>query len=126
TQRIGATGQHLLAELHGRLFTQLQRLPLSYFDKRPIGDLMSRLLSDVDTLNQLLSQGLTQLLGSFLALIGILLAMLWLNWRLALVCYTIIPAMLLTTAFFAVRARAAFRKTRQTVGSIAADLQEEI
>src|SRR4029077_10383800 len=108
----GATGQHLLAELRGRLFAQLQAPPLSFFDKRPVGDLMSRLLSDVDTLNQLFSQGLTQLLGSVLALVGILVAMLILNWRLALVCYTIIPAMLATTAFFAARARAAFRKTR--------------
>jgi ATP-binding cassette, subfamily B, multidrug efflux pump len=126
TRRIGETGQYLLADLRTRLFTQLQALPLSYFDKRPIGDLMSRLLSDVDTLNQLLSQGLTQLLGSILALVGILVAMLLLNWRLALVCYTIIPAMLATTAFFAARARAAFRKTRQTVGAVTANLQEEI
>jgi ATP-binding cassette subfamily B multidrug efflux pump len=126
TRRIGETGQHLLAELRKRLFTQLQALPLSFFDKRPIGDLMSRLLSDVDTLNQLLSQGLTQLLGSVLALVGILVAMLLLNWRLALVCYTIIPAMLATTAFFAARARAAFRKTWQTVGAVTANLQEEI
>ena len=126
TRRIGETGQHLLAELRARLFTQLQALPLSFFDKRPIGDLMSRLLSDVDTLNQLFSQGLTQLLGSVLALVGILIAMCVLNWRLALVCYTIIPAMLATTAFFAARARAAFRKARQTVGAVTANLQEDI
>ena len=126
TRRIGETGQHLLAELRARLFTQLQALPLSFFDKRPIGDLMSRLLSDVDTLNQLFSQGLTQLLGSVLALVGILIAMCVLNWRLALVCYTIIPAMLATTAFFAARARSAFRKARQTVGAVTANLQEDI
>ena len=126
TRRIGATGQHLLAVIRGKLFDQLQALPLAFFDKRPVGDLMSRLLSDVDTLNQLLSQGLTQLLGSLLGLVGILVAMLLLNVRLALVCFTIIPAMLLTTAFFAARARAAFRKTRQTVGDVTADLQEEI
>src|SRR5581483_10182506 len=126
TRRVGATGQHVLAEIRARLFEQLQSLPLAFFDKRPIGDLMSRLLSDVDTLNQLLSQGLTQLLGALLGLIGILVAMLALNWRLALVCFTIIPAMLAMTAFFAARARAAFRKTRQTVGDVTADLQEEI
>jgi ATP-binding cassette subfamily B protein/subfamily B ATP-binding cassette protein MsbA len=126
TRRVGSTGQQVLARLRVRLFEQLQRLPLRYFDKRPIGDLMSRLLSDVDTLSQLLSQGLTQLLGSLLGLIGILVAMLLLNWRLALVCFTIIPAMLLTTGFFAARARAAFRKTRQTVGAVTADLQEGI
>lgn len=124
-RRVGATGQHLLAAIRARLFEQLQVLPLSYFDKRPIGDLMSRLLSDVDTLNQL-SQGLTQLLGAFIGLGGILAAMLALNVRLALVCFTIIPVMLGMTAFFAARARAAFRKTRQTVGDVTADLQEEI
>jgi ATP-binding cassette subfamily B protein/subfamily B ATP-binding cassette protein MsbA len=126
TRRIGSTGQHVLAGLRVRLFAQLQTLPLGWFDKRPIGDLMSRLLSDVDTLSQLLSQGLTQLLGALLGLVGILVAMIMLNWRLALVCYTIIPAMLATTAFFAARARAAFRKTRQTVGAVTADLQEGI
>ena len=126
TQRIGGTGQHLLAAMRARLFDRLQALPLAYFDKRPIGDLMSRLLSDVDTLNQLLSQGLTQLVGSLFALFGIIAAMLLLNARLALACFTIVPAMLLTTAFFAARARAAFRKTRETVGNVTADLQEEI
>jgi len=125
-QRIGSVGQHVLAELRARLFVKLQSLPLSFFDKRPIGELMSRLGSDVDTLNQLISQGLTQLLGAFLGLIGIMVAMVVLNVRLALVCYTIIPAMLLATAFFAARARAAFRKTRQTVGAVTADLQEGI
>jgi ATP-binding cassette, subfamily B, multidrug efflux pump len=126
TRRVGMTGQRVLANIRAQLFDQLQSLPLSFFDKRPIGDLMSRLLSDVDTLNQLLSQGVTQLLGALLGLGGILVAMMLLNWRLALACYAIIPAMLLTTAFFAARARAAFRKTRQTVGDVTADLQEEI
>ena len=126
SSRVGSTGQHVLAAIRGRLFEKLHSLPLAWFDKRPIGDLMSRLLSDVDTLNQLLSQGLTQLLGALLGLVGILVAMLILNWRLALACFLIIPVMLAMTAFFAARARAAFRTTRQTVGDVTADLQEEI
>ena len=87
---------------------------------------MSRVTNDVDTLNQLLSQGLTQLLGSLFSLTGIVVAMLLLDWRLALVCFTIIPAMLLTNVYFARRARRAFRTTRETVGSVTAGLQEEI
>jgi ATP-binding cassette subfamily B protein/subfamily B ATP-binding cassette protein MsbA len=126
TRLIGTSGQRALAAIRKRLFEQLQALPLAYFDKRPIGDLMSRLLSDVGTLDQLLSQGVTQLLGALFSLSGVLVAMAILNWRLALVCYLIIPAMLATTSFFAARARAAFRKTRQTVGDVTADLQEEI
>jgi len=124
--RVGATGQRVLAALRARLFEQFQHVPLGYFDRRPVGDLMSRVLNDVDTINQLLSQGLTQLLGSLFSLAGIIVAMLFLNSRLALVSFTIIPVMLLATSYFAKRARRAFRATRETVGDVTADIQEEI
>jgi ATP-binding cassette subfamily B protein/subfamily B ATP-binding cassette protein MsbA len=87
---------------------------------------MSRVTNDVDTLNQLFSQGLTQLLGSLFSLIGIVVAMLLLDWNLALACFTIIPIMLLLTSFFARRARRAFRLTRETVGDVTAGVQEDI
>jgi ATP-binding cassette, subfamily B, multidrug efflux pump len=125
-RQVGTVGQSVLASMRERIFECLQRLPLGYFDRRPVGDLMSRVTNDVDTLNQLLSQGLTQLLGSLFSLIGIVIAMLVLDWRLALVCFAIIPIMLLTNVFFARRARRAFRTTRETVGDITAGLQEEI
>jgi ATP-binding cassette subfamily B protein/subfamily B ATP-binding cassette protein MsbA len=126
TRRVGSIGQRLLASLRGKLFEQLQSLPFSYFDKRAIGDLMSRLLSDVDTLNQFFSQGLMQVLGSLFALVGVLIAMLALNVPLALACFMVIPVMLVTTWAFAARARRAYRKTRETVGDVTAELQEEI
>jgi ATP-binding cassette subfamily B protein/subfamily B ATP-binding cassette protein MsbA len=125
-RQVGRVGQSILASLRERIFERLLRLPLGYFDRHPLGDLMSRVTNDVDTLNQLLSQGLTQLLGSFFSLIGIVVAMLVLDWRLALVCFTIIPVMLLVNVYFARRARRAFRTTRETVGSVTAGLQEEI
>jgi ATP-binding cassette subfamily B protein/subfamily B ATP-binding cassette protein MsbA len=125
-RQVGSVGQSILASMRGRIFERLLRLPLRYFDRHPIGDLMSRVTNDVDTLNQLLSQGFTQLLGSFFSLIGIVIAMLILDWRLALVCFTIIPVMLLTNVFFARRARRAFRTTRETVSDVTAGLQEEI
>ena len=124
--RVGVIGQRVLAGLRARLFSQFQHLPLSYFDRHPAGDLMSRVLNDVDTINQLLAQGLTQLLGSLFSLAGILIAMLLLNWRLALVSFTIIPVMVLTTSYFSQLARRAFRRTRETVGDVTADIQEEI
>lgn len=124
--QVGSIGQSVLASIRGRIFDRLQHLPLRYFDKRPVGDLMSRVLNDVDTLNQLFSQGIAQLLGSLFSLIGILIAMFFLNWNLALASFLIIPIMLLTTAFFARRARRAFRVTRQTVGDVTANLQEDI
>ena len=124
--QVGAVGQSVLASLRKRIFERLLRLPLGFFDRRPMGDLMSRVTNDVDTLNQLLSQGITQLLGSFFSLIGIVVAMLILDWRLALVCFTIIPVMILVNVYFARRARRAFRTTRETVGDVTAGLQEEI
>lgn len=126
TRQVGAIGQHVLAALRTRLFAHLQRLPLSYFDRRPVGDLISRVTNDVDTLNQFLSQGLTQLLGQLFGLIGIVVTMLMLDWPLALVSFTIIPVVLLATNLFASRARIAFRLTRETVGDVTAELQEEI
>jgi ATP-binding cassette subfamily B protein/subfamily B ATP-binding cassette protein MsbA len=112
--------------MRARIFDCLQHLPLGYFDRRPVGDLMSRVTNDVDTLNQLFSQGLTQLLGSLFSLVGIIVAMLFLNWNLALACFTIIPVMLFLTSFFARRARHAFRRTRETVGDVTAGVQEDI
>ena len=123
---VGSVAQRLLASLRERIFERLQHLPLRFFDRRPIGDLMSRVTNDVETLNQLFSQGLTQLLGSIFSLAGILVAMLALQWNLALACFAVIPIMVLTTAFFARRARKAFRLTRETVGDVTAGLQEDI
>ena len=125
-RQVGSVGQRVLASMRERIFERLQRLPLRYFDRHPVGDLMSRVTNDVDTLNQLLSQGITQLLGSLFSLVGIVVAMLILDWRLALVSFAIIPVMLLTNVFFARRARRAFRTTRETVGDVTAGLQEEI
>ncbi|MDP9355503.1 MAG: ABC transporter ATP-binding protein/permease [Chloroflexota bacterium] len=125
-RQVGGIGQRILASLRARLFDQFQHLPLGYFDRRPLGDLMSRATNDVDTLNNFISQGLTQLLGSFFSLIGIVIAMLFLNLRLALVSFTIIPVMLLITSFLAGRARAAYRTARETTGEVTANLQEEI
>jgi ATP-binding cassette subfamily B protein/subfamily B ATP-binding cassette protein MsbA len=87
---------------------------------------MSRLLGDVDLLSQFFSQGLAQLLGSVLGLVGVLVAMVSLDVPLALACFSIIPVMMLTTWGFAARARRAYRKTRETVGDVTAGLQEEL
>lgn len=124
--RVGEVGQGILASFRGRIFDRLQHLPLRYFDRRPVGDLMSRVTNDVETLNQLFSQGLSQLLGSLFSLIGIVIAMLLLDWNLALASFAVIPVMVLTTALFARRARTAFRLTRETVGDVTAGIQEDI
>jgi ATP-binding cassette subfamily B multidrug efflux pump len=124
--QIGSIGQKVLAQLRLRLFAKFQTLPVGFFDSQPIGDLMSRVTNDVDTLNQLISQGLSQLLGALFGLAGILVAMLLLSVPLALASFMVIPIMLCVIAYLARQARQAYRTTRETTGAVMAGLQEEI
>jgi ATP-binding cassette subfamily B protein/subfamily B ATP-binding cassette protein MsbA len=123
---IGAVGQRTLSRMRSEIFATVQRLSLRFFDRHPAGDLMSRLVNDTDVLNQLFSQGIIQVLGSLFGLVGILIAMLALDWRLALVSFIIIPVMLLLTNVFSQLSRRAFRRTRAAIGDVSSEIQEEI
>ena len=123
---MGWVGQYVLARMRQDIFARIQGLSLSYFDRHEAGDLMSRLTNDVDVLNQLLSGGVVQMLGGVLQMAGIVVAMLALNWQLALVSFSVIPPMLLITNLLARRARAAFRQTRETIGEVNVELEEKI
>ncbi len=119
-------GQNVLYALREQIFAKIQSLSLSFFDEHEAGDLMSRLTNDTDVINRVLGMGLTRFVSSFLTLAGILIAMLALNWRLALVSFTVLPAMVLSTVFFSGRVRRAFRVTRRTIGGVSAELEENI
>ena len=119
-------GQDVLYELREQIFAKIQALSLSFFDQHEAGDLMSRLTNDTDVIHRVLSMGLTRLVSSALTLVGILIAMLALNWRLALVSFSVLPVMVLSTVFFSGRARRAFRVTRRTIGGVSAELEENI
>jgi ATP-binding cassette subfamily B protein/subfamily B ATP-binding cassette protein MsbA len=123
---MGEIGQRLLATLRTAIFATIQRLSLRFFDQRPAGDLMSRLTSDTDVLNQLLSQGLVQVLGSLFGILGLLIAMLVLDWRLALASFVVIPLMIILTNVFAGMSRRAFRRARASVGDVSSEIQEDI
>jgi ATP-binding cassette subfamily B protein/subfamily B ATP-binding cassette protein MsbA len=125
-QLMGAIGQRTLARLRTDIFASIQRLSLRFFDRHPAGDLMSRLVNDTEVLNQLLSQGLVQVLGSLFGIAGILIAMLALDARLALASFVVIPIMLLLTDVFSRLSRRAFRRTRAAIGDVSTELQEEI
>ncbi len=123
---MGRIGQNFVANLRALIFDKVQALPLSFFDKNKAGDLMSRLVNDIQTINQLIGPGLTQVIGSLFSLVGIIIAMLFLSWQLALVSFLIIPVMIWTTVFFARQSRQAFRQTRLAIGEVSSELQEEI
>ncbi len=119
-------GQHILYELRAQIFDHIRRLSLSFFDRHEAGDLMSRLSNDTDVINRVFSMGLTRLTSSALTLVGILAVMAGLNWRLALACFSVLPLMVGSTVYFSNRARRAFRRTRQTIGAVSAELEENI
>src|SRR5689334_7579061 len=113
--RVGWIMQRLLAQLRQDIFTKIQSLPLSFFDRSEAGDLMSRLLNDVNTVNQAFGQTIAQMLGNLLSLLGIVIAMLSINLRLGLLSNLVVPLMILTASIFTRWARAKFRVTRQTI-----------
>ena len=123
---IGRIGQVVLARFRSQIFASIQRLDKRFFDRHDAGDLMSRLVNDVEVLNTLFSQGIAQTLGSVVGLVGILVAMLLLEWRLAVASFLVIPLMLLVTGLFARLARRAFRRTREAIGDVSSDIQEDL
>ena len=124
--RVGYIMQQVLAQVRHDLFTKIQSLPISFFDRSEAGDLMSRLINDVSTLNQAFGQTVAQMLGQLFTLIGIIIAMLSIDLRLGLISNLIIPLMLITTGLFARWARSKFRITRQTISQMSIKLEEGI
>jgi ATP-binding cassette subfamily B multidrug efflux pump len=119
-------GQLIMNDLRGQIFAHLQRLPVSFFDRNPIGRLVTRVTTDVDALNELFSSGLVELAGDVMLLVGIVGVLLWLDWRLALVSLAIVPLLLLLSFWFRKKARETFREVRVKIARINAFLQEHI
>ncbi len=123
---LGWVGERALTDVRADLFRHLQDLSMGYFDTQIVGVVVSRVINDVETISDLLSQGLIQLLGDGLILIGIIVVMLQLDARLALLTFIVLPLMVIATRLFTERARGAFRMTRSTVAAVVGDLAEDI
>ena len=119
-------GQQILYHLSSDMYTHLQRLSLSFYDHTQIGRVMSRLQSDIDVLEQMLSSGLLSMLGSLVSLVGIIGAMLVMNVSLALLTFTVLPIMIVIAAFWQRFAQRSFRRTRAAISLVNATLQENI
>ena len=92
------TGQKLMFDLRMELYRHLQRLDLKYYDRNPVGRLMTRVTSDVDVLNDLFTAGVVTVFGDVFTLAGIMVVMLWMDWRLALVAFCVLPLIVLDHA----------------------------
>ncbi|HOH06583.1 MAG TPA: ABC transporter ATP-binding protein [bacterium] len=123
TQKIG---QKVMYDMRNQIFAHLQRLPLSFFDKNPVGRLVTRATNDVETLNSMLSSGVVTIFGDIFVLVGIIAMMLIFNWQLALLSFTVLPLIFAASFWFRVHVRESFRKVRLRIARINSYLQENI
>jgi ATP-binding cassette subfamily B protein len=119
-------GQRVMYDLRTEIFTKLQRSDLRFYDRNPVGRLMTRITSDVETLNELFSSGVVSVFGDFFTLLFIVVAMLTMDWRLALVSFAVLPLVAVAVFVFRAKIRDAYRDIRLWLARINAFLHERI
>jgi ATP-binding cassette subfamily B multidrug efflux pump len=119
-------GQHVMFDLRQQIFEHFQRLPMRFHDRNPVGRLMTRLTSDVDAVNEMFTVGVTSVVRNVVAILYIVCWMLYVDWRLTLLSFTMLPPVLGLTLWFRGGARAANAEIRLLVARINAFLQEHI
>lgn len=119
-------GQRIMVDLRRDIYRRLQQVPLRFFDRNPVGRLVTRVTNDVDALNELFTAGIVSIIGDLVLLVGIMVVLFWLDWRLALVSFAILPLLLALTLWFKIRARQSYREVRVKLARINAYLQEHI
>jgi ATP-binding cassette subfamily B protein len=120
------TGQLVLRLIRSDLFAKLQHLTIGFYARNEAGNLMSRVTSDTDTIQQVFSFALLSVIGGALLIVWIIIKMLQTNISYALISLTVVPLMFIATVYFSGQARRAFRRSRQEMGSVNANLQESI
>ena len=119
-------GQHIMFDLRNQIFEHLQRLPVQFYDRNPVGELMARLTSDVEALNELFTSVVIAFFGDMAMLLYIVFWMFLLDWRLALVSLLMLPGLVAVTIWFRLRSRGAFRAVRTNVARVSTFLQERL
>ena len=119
-------GQRIMVDLRRDIYRRLHEVPMRFFDRNPVGRLVTRVTNDVDALNELFTAGIVAIIGDLLLLAGIMGVLFWLDWRLALVSFAILPLLMLLTFWFKRRARQSYRDVRVKLARINAYLQEHI
>jgi len=120
------TGQRVIHDLRAALFGHLLRLEAAFFDRNPVGRLMTRVLGDVEAVSEAFTSGLFAVGADVITLAGVVGVMLWLDWHLALVTFSIVPALFVAAGYFRLRARDAYRRVRQRLAHLNGLLQESL
>lgn len=123
---VNIVGQKVMFDLRTQIFTKLQHQEVAYYDKNPVGRIITRLTSDVDALNELFTSGVIDVLGDLVIIFAIIGMMFWLDWRLAIVSLVSVPLLFAATNWFRKRARVGFDKVRTRNAKLNAFLQEYI
>jgi len=120
------TGQRIMFDMRMQIYRHLQRIDVQYYDRNPVGRLMTRVTSDVDVLNELFTAGVVSVFGDIFLLIGIMTALAIMDWRLAAIAFAVLPLIALVTQWFRRNVRESYRKVRTWIARINAFLQEHI
>ncbi len=126
TYTTGWVGERALADLRIQLFTHLQRLSLGYYERNRTGAIVSRITNDVEALDLLVTDGISSLVQNSLLLVGTVIVLFVLDWRLALATLIVLPLMALATAWFRSRSNHAYRRVRERLGLVTATLAEDL
>jgi ATP-binding cassette subfamily B multidrug efflux pump len=120
------TGQKVMFDLRRQIFRHLQRLHVAFFDKNPVGRLVTRVTTDVDALNEMFTSGVVSIFEDLFVLFGILGVMLCMNWKLALITFAVLPFIIVATKIFRDRVRDSYRRIRVAIARINSYLSEHI
>jgi ATP-binding cassette subfamily B multidrug efflux pump len=120
------TGQRIMFDLRMQIYGHLQRLDVAFYDRNPVGRLMTRVTTDVDALNDLFTSGVVSVFGDIFTLAGIMIVLLAMDWRLALIAFSVLPLIVFITQWFRRNVRESYRTVRTWIARINAFLQENI
>jgi ATP-binding cassette subfamily B multidrug efflux pump len=120
------TGQKVMFDLRSQIFRHLQRMHVAFYDKNPVGRLVTRVTTDVDALNEMFTSGVVSIFEDFFVLAGILGIMLCMNWKLALITFAVLPFIVIATKIFRDRVRDSYRRIRTAIARINSYLQEHV
>jgi ATP-binding cassette subfamily B multidrug efflux pump len=120
------TGQKIMFDLRSQIFRHLQRMHVAFYDKNPVGRLVTRVTTDVDALNEMFTSGVVSIFEDLFVLMGIVGIMLCMNWKLALITFAVLPFIVVATKVFRDKVRDSYRRIRTAIARINAYLQEHI
>src|SRR6476660_3106310 len=120
------TGQKVMFDLRSQIFRHLQRMHIGFYDRNPVGRLVTRVTSDVDALNEMFTAGVVSIFEDVFVLLGIIVIMMRMNWKLALITFAVLPIIFWATMIFRVKVRDSYRRIRVAIARINSYLQEAV